>query len=1138
MSGERLPTIPYKGLVPYAEEDAPFFFGREREREIISANLLSSKLTLLYGPSGVGKSSVLRAGVASHLRQVARENAGSDETPEYAVVVFSSWRDDPTAGLVNAIRESVAAQAEGMTLEPVRADSGLIDVLERWTAQLDGELLVILDQFEEYFLYHGSELAEGTFGTELARAVNRRDLRVNFLVATREDSLAKLDAFKGRIPNLFDNYLRIDHLDRVAARAAVERPIEKYNALRTRDDGVMSIEPEAVEAVLDQVEAGQVVIGETGRGVVGGVGGTSGERRIETPYLQLVMTRLWNEEVAAGSAVLRLATLDALGGAERIVRTHLDAAMAALPDEDRETAAKIFRFLVTPSGTKIAHTAVDLALYGEVEEDAVGPILERLCAADVRILRPVAPPPDQAGPVRYEIYHDVLAAAILDWRARFSKEKDLAEGRRRSAIEPLQGKARALTLHVAIGSLLVTLPLLIANGTDASIARPGLAALTSGSVVVGLLALVAVGVRLWQMWRAARRAMEERWDGATIVELVADRRGDGAALVAGGGKYFGLDEDKRHRIRKGRIRHACWTLVAWILPAPSVAVAILLGSGWGLLEPEALAWFVGAAVGMALLVAMSIRTREGLTMFRLRRRKKRRPSLAGLFGRPRGEWHAWTAAPPVEPASRRGWVLRHGVWLAAGVWLVTVGSALAVAQMTLVAEASRVLLAIAVPNVSRTEERAAESQAARPYRLPIDSTISPLDAGRALYALSEAGNDSGPFRADFAQPIPRRLPAWFSSGEESPFGDEIQRVADTLIWMATDGFSAAQIQYLERVVTHPGFHDYATAARASQSDWVGARFRLPLPNELHFFELPIIRFLPLRDASRAHVAKAALELSQGRVREAEHTLREMLSLGLLLVDDQDALIGNLVGATIATEALDRLSDLYIATGRTAEARRISAARESALSRLQERREAEPPVEFYSNYFNIDNVRGFAIRRIADTRTVRGLRWEFLPILDMLLCSSVTELAFGLHRNVPPAVWTAHDQLVRFPGEEEQFELVSSTWRLRASWPKSFYRDRVDSLTVRLDSLRSFAARVGEEPRGWLASELRAATYARDTLEMLLANRTSWPARTRRPRVDGLLGNALSTLARTTGFLLGNPRLPECAVNLAYVMQEL
>jgi hypothetical protein len=45
---------PYKGLSYYAERDAAFFFGREDETAIIAANLVASRLTLLYGPSGVG----------------------------------------------------------------------------------------------------------------------------------------------------------------------------------------------------------------------------------------------------------------------------------------------------------------------------------------------------------------------------------------------------------------------------------------------------------------------------------------------------------------------------------------------------------------------------------------------------------------------------------------------------------------------------------------------------------------------------------------------------------------------------------------------------------------------------------------------------------------------------------------------------------------------------------------------------------------------------------------------------------------------------------------------------------------------------------------------------------------------------
>ena len=108
-----------------------FFFGREGEREIICANLMASKLTVLYGDTGVGKSSVLRAGVAHSLR--ARGDA-------LGVVVFDAWKDDPAAGLI-------AALAASANVDP-RAT--LADTLEACAAKLDGDVYVILDGVEEY----------------------------------------------------------------------------------------------------------------------------------------------------------------------------------------------------------------------------------------------------------------------------------------------------------------------------------------------------------------------------------------------------------------------------------------------------------------------------------------------------------------------------------------------------------------------------------------------------------------------------------------------------------------------------------------------------------------------------------------------------------------------------------------------------------------------------------------------------------------------------------------------------------------------------------------------------------------------------------------------------------------------------
>jgi ABC-type phosphate transport system ATPase subunit len=89
VTDERLPVTPFKGLAAFeaTEADAMLFFGREREREIIAANLLASRVTVLYGASGVGKSSVLRAGVAYRLRELEAKNLADGRRRELAVVL-------------------------------------------------------------------------------------------------------------------------------------------------------------------------------------------------------------------------------------------------------------------------------------------------------------------------------------------------------------------------------------------------------------------------------------------------------------------------------------------------------------------------------------------------------------------------------------------------------------------------------------------------------------------------------------------------------------------------------------------------------------------------------------------------------------------------------------------------------------------------------------------------------------------------------------------------------------------------------------------------------------------------------------------------------------------------------------------
>ena len=292
---------------------------------------------------------------------------------------------------------------------------------------------MILDQAEEYFTYHGDE---GSFERALAELVNR-PLRVNVLLSLREDTLARLDRLKGRIPNLFGNVLRLDRLDRAAGRAAIVRPLERWTELEGEH---VVAEDVLVERVLDGVGTGRI---ELGPGGIGAVEQNGSPRGIEAPYLQLVMQRLWDVERAAGSTRLRAETLDSLGGAGQIVADHLERAIEALTPAQREIAARLFDHLVTPSGTKIAHEASDLAEFAGAGEAEVEPVVATL--ARHRILRT-----DESG--RWEIFHDVLAGATLAWTSRYAAERaiDAERRRRRRAIQVATAVLAAALILAAI----------------------------------------------------------------------------------------------------------------------------------------------------------------------------------------------------------------------------------------------------------------------------------------------------------------------------------------------------------------------------------------------------------------------------------------------------------------------------------------------------------------------------------------------------------------------------------------------------------------------------------------------------------------------------------------------------------------
>ncbi len=183
--------------------------------------------------------------------------------------------------------------------------------------------------------------------------------------------------------------------------------------------------PELVEQVLDGVQAGRLALHAPA---------DLGPRhaattRVETPFLQLVMRQLWATGTAGGGLELTAGTLDRLRGAAAIVSSHLGQALGRLSAEDQALAADIFDFLVTPSRTKIAHTAEDLAGWAQRPVADVSRVLHELAASDRWILR-VVPASSAVDRERYELYHDVLAEAVHEWSARNQDRRRVLEARR------------------------------------------------------------------------------------------------------------------------------------------------------------------------------------------------------------------------------------------------------------------------------------------------------------------------------------------------------------------------------------------------------------------------------------------------------------------------------------------------------------------------------------------------------------------------------------------------------------------------------------------------------------------------------------------------------------------------------------
>jgi tetratricopeptide (TPR) repeat protein len=240
---------PWLGLASFTEETRAYFFGREEEVAELSRRVQRKLLTVLFGQSGLGKTSILRAGVAPRLR-------GQGYCPIYVRIDYGKESPEPAEQIKQAISRAARHSGEWTQAGVAVEGESLWEYLHHRDDVLRDESgatltpLLIFDQFEEIFTLAQSDefgrARAARFIEELSDLVENRppksleakleedesraerfdfargDYRV--LIALREDYLAPLEGLKKAMPSISQNRLRLAPMTGDQALAAVVQP--------------------------------------------------------------------------------------------------------------------------------------------------------------------------------------------------------------------------------------------------------------------------------------------------------------------------------------------------------------------------------------------------------------------------------------------------------------------------------------------------------------------------------------------------------------------------------------------------------------------------------------------------------------------------------------------------------------------------------------------------------------------------------------------------------------------------------------------------------------------------------------------------------------------------------------------------
>ena len=318
---------------------------------------------------------------------------------------------------------------------------------------------------------------------------------------------------------------------------------------------------------------------------------------------------------------------------------------------------------------------------------------------------------------------------------------------------------------------------------------------------VGLGFATDVLASIGRTLRRSAAALESGYDAHTVAYVLADYRKDMGFLLQGGRHFSVMPSAQREGVARLRV----WALTCHAVAGvwlPVVLGLALLAAARGLLGDTGVWALTLVPAGLLYLVGGVLGAVEDGRVRRARSTWFQKPWASELVG---DEIEAWRS----DLARRRGEAERpvrgkgrpvQGLYRTA-IAMGFLAAVVAVPVLTLVPTSAigPVIALVALPRFDRVQQRAAEVEAFRGYRLEADPAISAGEAGQLLQELLYVGSARLPSTGEL-EPVQRLPQAWLPDMQgANPLGSEPHRWAEELFERVAQGRTPEMTEYLEAV---------------------------------------------------------------------------------------------------------------------------------------------------------------------------------------------------------------------------------------------------------------------------------------------------------------------------------------------------